>query len=70
MGEYNKIGKHSDKLGGAPTSSKRFERLLNLTSLVPCKELPFTGSSFTWRKKTHGPDNIHKKLDHGFASIE
>ena len=70
MGDYNEIGKPSDKLGGAPTSSKRFKRLLNFKSLVPCKEIPFKGSPFTWRKKIHGNDNIYENLNHGFASID
>lgn len=70
MGDYNEIGKPCDKLGGASTFYRRVDRLLNFTSLVPCKELPSKGFPFTWRKKTHGPDNIHEKLDHGYASIE
>lgn len=40
-----------------------------LSRQVECAEIPFTGSSFTWRKKKGGDNNILERLDKGVASI-
>lgn len=71
MRDFNEIASVNDKKkGGAIPSSNRFSRLLDLKAKISCIEIPFLGSQFTWRRKTHGSDNILKRLDYGFASIE
>ncbi|XP_010676027.1 uncharacterized protein LOC104891937 [Beta vulgaris subsp. vulgaris] len=70
LGDFNEISNSSDKLGGSPPVMARFLNMQNLFNSLPCIEIPFSGSIYTWRKKKGGADNIHERLDRGVASID
>lgn len=51
MGDFNEIGSHFDKEGGAEFDHSRLVILSQLYSQISCVDVPFSGSRFTWRKK-------------------
>lgn len=55
LGDFNEISCEQDKLGGAPFNSNRLNVMKNVLTQIPCCELPYMGSRYTWRKKRAGP---------------
>lgn len=70
LGDFNEISNANDKCGGKLPSQSRYCRMDNLKSMINCVEIPFTGTTYTWRKKKYGDDNILERLDKGVASSD
>jgi len=62
IGDFNELECPSDKQGGPPAASSRFNRLPDFLNFCQAVSLPVQGRTFTWKKRIHG-HLIYEQLD-------